>query len=124
MRYDYVSAFYIGDKQLKELERKRRKKNYPYYNPVSFCYVADENIVKQSIMYRDFLEKSFEKLQQSDEAFREMVSYELANHEACITNDVTDGLSALGMRYEDLTEERQKIVREELKKQIDYYNAD
>lgn len=67
------------------------------------------------------LEESFEKLKASNETFKEMVSCELANHEACITCDYTDALYALGLRFEELTEEKQKIVKEELKKQIHAY---
>lgn len=52
---------------------------------------------------------------------RGMVRKELANHEACITCDYTDALDALGMKYAELTEEKQQIVKEELKRQIENY---
>lgn len=50
-----------------------------------------------------------------------MIAYELANHEACITCDYRGALASLGMRFENLTEEQRRIVKEELKKQIDSY---
>ena len=50
-----------------------------------------------------------------------MVRKELANHEACITCDYTDALNALGLTFEGLKEEKQKIVKEELKRQIENY---
>ena len=57
-----------------------------------------------------------------DGFIKEMFLYELANHEACITCDYTEALNALGMEYGRLTDEQRKIVKEELKKQIDSYN--
>ena len=50
-----------------------------------------------------------------------MVSTELANHEACVTCDYTDALSAMGLTFSELSIEKQRIVKEELKKQIDWY---
>lgn len=47
-----------------------------------------------------------------------MISRELSNHEACYTGDYTDALNALGLIFENLTRTQQKIVKEELKKQI------
>lgn len=118
MRYDYLSIFGIG-KELEEIEKK--KKNYPFYNPVSFCYVKDEKIVDESVKLLNHLESEFEKLKSDDEAFREMISYELANHEACITCDYEPTLDSLGLKFEDLTTSQKQIVKQELKKQIDRY---
>ena len=50
-----------------------------------------------------------------------MVSRELANHEACITCDYTDALDALGLRFDELTEAQQEIVKKELDRQIHAY---
>lgn len=119
MRYDYVSIFGIGEEAQKAFDEAR--KTYTIYNPASFCYVMDESIVKTQSEILKHLEESFEKLKSSDETFKEMVSRELANHEACITCDYTDALDALGLRFDELTEEKQKIVKEELKKQIHAY---
>ena len=119
MRYDYVSIFGIGEEAKKAFDEVR--KTYTIYNPVSFCYVKDENIVKTQSKILKHLEESFEKLKESDETFREMISYQLANHEACITCDYTDALDALGMKFDDLTEAQQKIVKKELNRQIQAY---
>ena len=119
MRYDYVSIFGIGEEAQKAFDEAR--KIYTIYNPVSFCYVKDESIVKTQSEILKHLEKSFEKLKASDETFKEMVSRELANHEACITCDYTDALDALGLRFEELTEVQQEIVKKELNRQIQAY---
>lgn len=119
MRYDYVSAFFIGNKQKKELEKK--VKDYPYYNPVCFCYVNDEKIVKDAIKYSLYLDDAYRNLKANDDTFREMIRFELANHEACITCTADDALAALGLRYSDLTDEQKNIVKQELDKQIENY---
>lgn len=119
MRYDYVSIFGIGEEAQKAFDEAR--KTYTIYNPVSFCYVMDESIVKNQSEILKHLEESFEKLKASDETFKEMVSHELANHEACITCDYTDALDALGLRFDELTEAQQEIVKKELNRQIHAY---
>lgn len=119
MRYDYVSIFGIGAEAKKAFEEAR--KTYTVYNPISFCYVADENIVNIQSEILKHLERSFEELKQNETTFKEMVSRELANHEACITGEYTSALDALGFRFEELTEAQQKIVIKELHRQIDAY---
>lgn len=119
MQFDRLSIFGIGDKAQKEFDET--KSNFPFYNPVSFCYVADTEIVEQSKMFSEHLEKVYEELKTDDVAFRDMVSRELANHEACITCDYTEALEALRMVFEELTEERQRVVKQELNKQIHEY---
>lgn len=120
MRYDYLSAFVIGKKNQDKLEED--KKSYPFFNPISFCYVKDKNIIEIQAKYLKHIEKEFKKLKSSNDTFREMIRSELANHEACITCDYTEALNALGMEYEELSDEQRNIVKEELKKQIDSYN--
>lgn len=119
MRFDYISIFGIGEKEKKSFEKSRRI--YTVYNPVSFCYVKNENIVETQTKILKHLEKSFKELKENEETFREMISYELANHEACITCDYTEALEALDLSFNKLTELQQKIVKEELKKQINAY---
>lgn len=121
MRYDYESIFFIGTDAEREERKKRIERNYPYYNPVSFCYVAEPEIINIQKKYLEILQNAYERLQNDLGVFREMVRKELANHEACITYDYTDALGALGMKFEELTEEKQKIVKEELKRQIENY---
>lgn len=119
MQFDRLSIFGIGDKAQNEFDEA--KSNFPFYNPISFCYVIDEKIVEKSKMFSEHLEKVYAELKTDDEAFRDMVSRELANHEACITCDYTDALGALGMVFEELTERRQHIVKQELNRQIQEY---
>lgn len=120
MRFDYLSMFHIGG----EKEYEMKKKEYPYCNPVSFCYVKDKSIVSDSVKYLRHLEADYKRLKDNMDAFREMVCYELANHEACITCDYADALNALGLEYSELTDEKKNIVKEELRKQIhNYCNA-
>lgn len=121
MRYDHESIFFIGTDAEREERKKRIERNYPYYNPVSFCYVAEPEIINIQKKYLEILQNAYERLQNDLGVFREMVRKELANHEACITYDYTDALDALGLTFEKLSEERQKIVKEELKRQIENY---
>ena len=121
MRYDYKTSFFIGSDKEREKYYNDMIKQFPYYNPVSFCYVADKNIIAQEQEYLEHIQEEYEKLKDNDDAFREMVSRELANHEACITCDYTDALDALGLSFEKLTDEKQKIVKEELRRQVENY---
>lgn len=121
MQFDYLSIFGIGEKARKEYEGKRKK--YKYSCPACFCYVKDFEIVKRANKILEHLHSEFDKIKSSDEVFREMISTELANHEACVTCDYEPALAALNMSVKDLTENQIKIMKEELHKQIEYYNA-
>ena len=120
MQFDYLSCFYISNKKSDE-EFEEKKKNYPFFNPLSFCYVKDEDIIKKQITFKNHIEMEFDKLKNDENVFREMISYELVNHEACITCDYTEALSSLGVKYCELTETQKRIVNEELNKQIRNY---
>lgn len=117
MQFEYVSAFCIG-KPDKELEKAKKEL---IYCPTCFCYVKDKNIIEKAYRFIEHIEESFSKAQNNAEVFRDMIVYELANHEACITCDYRDALESLGMKFENLTEEQRRIVKEELNKQIDSY---
>lgn len=118
-RYDYISIFGMKSETKKKIEKGTEP--CKYYNPISFCYVADEDIIKEQVRISVHLEQSFNKLKNSNETFREMIATELANHEACITCSSRDALDSLGLKFDTLTSEQLKIVREELKKQIEGY---
>ena len=123
MRYDYLTVFAISKKDKEEFERQ--EKFYPVYDQFSFCYVKDKKIVNEQAKYMENIEKEYEKLKGNLDKFREMISYELANHEACITSEADDTLAALGYEWNDLTDEQKRIVKEELNKQVEnYYGAD
>lgn len=119
MQFDYLSIFGIGEEAKKEFDSKISK--YPYMNRYSFCYVNDENIILRQSKFMKNIEKEYEKLQNSLDTFREMIRKELSNHEACITCDYKDALFALGLNYDNLTVEKQNIVNQELKRQIELY---
>ena len=123
MRYDYLSIFGIGDEAQREFDKQ--KKFYPFYDQFSFCYVSDKEIINEQAKYMSNIENEYKKLKEDLDKFREMISCELANHEACITGEADDTLGALGYRWDDLTDKQKKIVNEELQKQVDnYYGAD
>lgn len=121
MRYEHESIFFIGTDAEREERKKEIDSKYPFFNPVCFCYVADKKIVEEAQKYLNALEESFRALQDDEETFRKMIRYELSNHEACITCDYTDALSALGMSFDRLSDDKKQIVKEELKKQIEAY---
>ena len=116
MRYDYISICAISEEDRKNIEKG--KKTHPYFNRFCNCYVADENIVNDASRISANLEEGYKKLQDNVDEFRKMVAYELGNHEAVISNNYEDALDALGLNFEDLSKEKQKIVREELRKQV------
>ena len=113
MRFDYLSVW-GNDKEL----YNQKKPQYPFFNNVSFCYVADKKVVEEANHILKNLEKGYKKLKKDKEEFRKMITYELSNHEACVTGTATDALDALGLKFDDLTSEQQTIVKRELKKQI------
>lgn len=119
MRYDYLSIFGIGDEAQREFDRQ--KKFYPFYDQFSFCYVKSEEIINEQAKYMINIKNEYKKLKEDLNKFREMISYELANHEACITDEADDALDALGYKWEDLTDKQVEIVKEELQKQVDNY---
>ena len=119
MQFDYLSCFGIGKQWEKKYEEKR--KIYKYFCVSCFCYVKDLEIVKRASKILEHLQAEFDKIKSSDEVFREMISTELANHEACITCDCKPALAALNMSIKDLTENQIKIMQEELHKQIECY---
>ena len=121
IRYDHISIFFVGTDAERAERIREQEKNFPYYNPYCFCYVKDESIVSAAGNYFEILKKSYQELQEDLEEFRKMVSYELANHEACIIFEYRDALDALGLTFEKLTDEKQKIVKEELRRQIESY---
>lgn len=115
MQFNYVSAFCVG----KPDEGLKRAKEEMHFCHTCFCYVENESIVERSWKFISHIEESFNKSKENAEVFRKMVSYELANHEACITCDYEDALNYLGLKFEELTKEQKQILKEELEKQID-----
>lgn len=121
MRYNHMSMFFIGSNSEREERQKIIDKNYPYFSWVCFSYFQRPDIVDAAKKYYNVLEESFTRLKDDNNVFREMVKKELANHEACLTCDYTEALNALNLTFEELTKDKKKIVKEELKKQIQSY---
>ena len=119
MRYDYISAFAITEEDQNAIEEG--KKSHPFFNSMSFCYVANKEIIDEESKYFEHLQKEYEKLSNDLDSFREIIATELANHEACLTCDYKEALSAIGLKFDDLPIDKQNIVKVELKKQIDNY---
>lgn len=119
MRYDYLSIFGIGDEAQREFDRQ--KEFYPFYDQFSFCYVNSKEIINEQAKYMNNIENEYKKLKEDLDKFREMICYELANHEACITGEADDTFYALGYKWDDLTDKQKEIVNEELQKQVDNY---
>lgn len=117
MRYNHISWFGKADDET----IKKLKTEYIYDCKVCFCYVSDKNIINDAAMYCEHLDREFEKLKNDNDVFKEMISHELANHEACITCDYTEALNSLGMSFDELSEDKQKIVIDELHRQIHEY---
>lgn len=110
MQYEYDSIFGI--------DKKIDKKKFPYHNPVCFCHVSDEEIVKESKKYYHHLQEEYKKLKQNDDEFRKMIRYELNNHEAGYTGRYDNTLESLGLQFDKLPPEKQSIVEEELHRAI------
>ena len=112
MQFERVSIFYIGNLSEEQIIAKEKM----FYCSTCFCYVNDK-----SNKFITHIEESFAKAQENTEVFRKMISYELANHEACITCDYRDTLDSLGLTFDKLTGDQKRIVKEELKKQNENY---
>ena len=125
LKYDHMSMFYIsksGDANNQD-DYKKRLKAYPFVNNISFCYMKeqDKNVIEYQTEICKFLNSECEKLKNDNKAFRKMIAYELANHEACVTGDYSDALGSLNLKFKELDSTKQKIVLSELKKQISRY---
>lgn len=119
MRYDYVSIFAISEEDRKKVEDG--KKTHPYFSHVGFCYVSDQEIINKAKSFDQHLKWEYEKLKKNNSTFKEMIAYELANHEACITCNPEEALDALGLTWSGLTDEQRDIVNTELERQIHNY---
>lgn len=119
MRHERLSIFEIGEEAKQKFDEL--KPLFPYYNDICFCYVQNESIVNQCHKYSNNLKSCYKKLSENETEFRRMISYELANHEACITCDYTDTLRDLGLTFDSLEDWKKQIVKQELNKQIADY---
>lgn len=114
--YDNISVFAIGLTPEEEKKRNMRiKRWYTHYSSVGFAYFKDEEYIKLSEKIMKHLKDSYDQLQAEPEGFREMIRYELYNHECGYTGDYSEALSSLGIKEAKLTIEQQKILKEEFR---------
>ena len=111
MQFDRISIFGIG-KEITEKDKKNK-----VFSPVCMSYTS-KDVADKLLKFSNHLEESFNNIKNDNEIFRNMIKYELSNHEAGYTCDYTDALDSLDLKFENLTEDKQKIVKEELRKQI------
>ena len=91
------------------------KESYKYYFMFNYYFNEDD----QKEIREDFkvlCNAHKEKMANDDAYFESAIYYELANHEAGYTCDYTDGLGALGLRFEKLSSKNQIIVTNTMKR--------
>ncbi len=115
MQFNHISPFYIG----KPSEEQEKAKEKMLFCRTCYSYVEDKSIIDRANKLMNNIEKSYNELQKDDEVFRKMISYELANHEAGYTGECGDTLYYLGLKFDELSEPRQKIVKQELSNLIE-----
>ena len=79
MRRDYISIFFIGSDQ--EREAIRKKTETMIYNPVSFCYMNDQDFVNKCVQLSAVLEKKREECEKGYSYMKDAIKREMANHE-------------------------------------------
>lgn len=101
MRVDYISAFYIGEKEGNEIKKKTKNM---HYDPVAFCYVNDLDFVKHHIELLVALQKREAEMKETPEYWIQAFKHEMYNHEYSINWDADcDTLSAFGNIPRELT---------------------
>lgn len=119
-QFDYLSWFFIGSDEERKERQEQQKKEYPYSCMACFCYVKDKNVADKANRIMESLESSYKELEKDDDVFRKMIAVELANHEAGYTEEYEEALDALGIDFDKLSDARKDIVKEKLRKQIEY----
>lgn len=112
--YDSISIFEFSSNPKEEKVRNMKiKRWYTYYSSEVFSYFKDEEYILLSEKMMKHLQSSYNKLISEPERFREMIRYELYNHECGYTGDYRDALRTLGMKENELTAEQKQILKEE-----------
>lgn len=121
LMFDHVSTIYITNEQKAKVQSSLARLKNPVKAPkYLFSYVSGQEAADYLENLLNAVESQYDKLLDDNEVFREAVSYELANHEACITGSCSEALSALGLSYNNLPVDKQVIVRQELHEQMMY----
>lgn len=91
------------------------KESYKYYFMFNY-YLKEEDKKEIQEDFKVLCNAHKEKMANDDAYFESAIYYELANHEAGYTCDYTDGLGALGLRFEKLSSKNQIIVTNTMKR--------
>lgn len=99
------------------------EKEFPFFVRAVMAYVKDQKTAEYLNNLLLVLDEKYEVFINSDnlEQFQDAIAHELANHEACITGNPDEALYALGLNFDTLTLNKQKIVIKELRRQINEY---
>ena len=84
----------------------------------AYILAQDEKLIDE------FLERSNRELSEAikdDEFLYDAFNYELANHEFCYTDDITDTLDALGLTWEQIKDDKRimRILKKACENQYD-----
>ncbi len=97
MQVDNLSIFGFFNGEDCTAEYEEKKKGFPYYNPVSFCYMADKGFVDHEKHLADVLDRRKEEMSDNYEYHKSAFLFEMANHEYAINYQADyDTLSAFG----------------------------
>lgn len=97
MRIDYLSIFCINPTKEEETTFKRKRRWFRYYDPISFCYVKDEEFVKRHMELYNQLLKRKEEVSDPYKYWVNAFETEMWNHEYAINGQADyDTLSAFG----------------------------
>lgn len=96
MQVDYVSIFFLNTS--KDAEEKWEKSIEGLHrNPVSFCYMADEDFIKHEVELLEILEQRKSEVNDNFEYQKKAFLHEMCNHEYSINWQADyDTLSAFG----------------------------
>lgn len=98
------------------------KSEYKYSGVLGLTYFYDmQDAERQKRTFYSLSEKFNNRMKSDFEFFKQAVSYELENHEACITYDYKPALDALGLRIDDLSAEQKNYVLDEIRRQSKNY---
>ncbi len=86
MREDHISAFNIFHND-EEREAFKRSVKDMYYNPVSFCYMKDRELMDRQQELVTALEKRKDEMNDNYAYWKQAFKYEMANHEYTISWD-------------------------------------
>lgn len=78
--FEYISAFNIFHNDQEEKEFDERVKGL-FYNPISFCYVEDKNIIDRQKALLDGMKKANAKSKETFDYWYNAFKHEMYNHE-------------------------------------------